>query len=197
MQMLSKSHLRKRMIQLRNQLSPAYREECSQAINRILTTTSFFQQAETILFYMAFQSEVDVSIAMQVAWGLEKRVVLPKVNLADRMLSCFEIRCEEECVVGEYGIREPLAQLGRRVKPAEIDLVVVPGVAFDRLGYRLGYGAGYYDRFFARSSASQVRMGVAYPEQVVETVYPEAHDVVVHALITANNGGAQVTSQLP
>jgi 5-formyltetrahydrofolate cyclo-ligase len=188
MQMLSKSHLRKQMIHLRNQLSPAYREKCSQAINRMLTTTSFFQQAEIILFYMAFQSEVDVSVAMQVAWGRGKRVVLPKVELADRMLSCFEIRGGEECVVGEYGIREPLAQVGRRVKPDEIDLVVVPGVAFDRLGYRLGYGAGYYDRFSARSSTSQVKVGVAYPEQVVETVYPEAHDVAMHALITVNNG---------
>jgi 5,10-methenyltetrahydrofolate synthetase len=94
-------------------------------------------------------------------------------------------------------IRSDTGSVGTREKGGVIDLVVVPGIAFDRLGYRLGYGAGYYDRFFAQSSASQVRMGVAYPEQVVETVYPEAHDVAVHALITANNGSAQVTSQLP
>jgi 5-formyltetrahydrofolate cyclo-ligase len=185
MQMLSKPRLRKQMIQLRNRLSPAYREKCSQEIKRIFITTSFFQQAETILFYMAFQSEVDVSAAMQVAWKQGKRVILPKVELASGMLSCFEMRCGEECVVGRYGIREPLAQVERQIRADEIDLVVVPGVAFDRLGYRLGYGAGYYDHFFTQSSTSQVRVGVAYPEQVVETVYPDAHDVAVHALITA------------
>jgi 5-formyltetrahydrofolate cyclo-ligase len=69
------------------------------------------------------------------------------------------------------------------VRPEEIDLIIVPGVAFDRQGFRLGYGGGYYDRFLVRASRA-VRIGVAYPEQLVETVWPEGHDQKLHMLVT-------------
>jgi 5-formyltetrahydrofolate cyclo-ligase len=182
--MLLKSHLRTQMIQRRNQLSAGYREACSREINHRLIIASFFQQAQTILFYMAFQSEVDVSLAMQAAWKQGKRVVLPKVQPDDRTMLCFQIGAEEEYIVGAYGIREPLSSSERQVSPDEIDLAIVPGVAFDHLGYRLGYGGGYFDRFFAHTSTAQTRIGIAYPEQVVPSVYPQAHDVAMHALVT-------------
>jgi 5-formyltetrahydrofolate cyclo-ligase len=182
--MLTKGELRRQLLERRSGLPSAYRQACSVRICQALGEWPAFQQAKTVMFYMPFRQEVDVRPAIETAWRTGKTVVLPRVELESRTMKLVRVKTYGELSLGAYGIWEPPNAPDRMVSPEEVELVVVPGVGFDRQGYRLGYGGGYYDRFFALAE-NAVRVGVAYPEQVVETVYPEAHDQSVHALITS------------
>ncbi|MBA4495578.1 5-formyltetrahydrofolate cyclo-ligase [Paenactinomyces guangxiensis] len=180
----SKQALRKDMLQMRNGLSSAYINECSEQICRALIQFPVYREAESVLFYMAFRNEADVRRGMEDAWKQGKQVLLPRANPADRSMRCFRVDSFAELEAGAYGISEPPDDPGREVDPERIQLVIVPGVAFDVNGYRLGYGGGYYDRFFAGFSTRSKRIGVAYPEQIVKTVYPDPHDQAMDWIIT-------------
>lgn len=176
--------LRRRMLDLRESLPPEEARRESLAVCERLVRHPAFREGETILFYFPFRKEVDVRPAMEEAWSSGKRVVLPKADPGTKSLSFFSIRRGEPLVAGAYGIPEPSGKASAKIPPGAIDLVVVPGVAFDERGYRLGYGGGYYDRFFSRHPGPFQRIGVAYSFQVVPTVCPEEHDQRLDGLIT-------------
>lgn len=182
--MSDKDVLRKRLLELRNQLPPQYIEESSRAICQKLREHPFFQQSNTIAFYMPFRNEVDVRPLMELAFQLGKQVVLPRVERKTRQLQGYRVDSMCDCQVGAYGILEPPEVEERLVKGEELEAVIVPGVAFDLQGFRLGYGGGYYDRWFA-GPLKAWRIGVAYPEQIVPTVYPEPHDQPLHLLVSS------------
>ncbi|WP_165875968.1 5-formyltetrahydrofolate cyclo-ligase [Hazenella coriacea] len=182
-----KKNLRKKMLEKRTQFSPKRVQEHSTKISERIIQQSFYQQSQTILCYMAFRNEVDLRGVMEDAWAQGKQVLLPKVNPADRTMKCIQVKQMSDLQPGSYGIMEPLDDSTKVVPPTEIDLVLVPGVAFDLQGYRLGYGGGYYDRFFSPTSSTPIRVGVAFPEQVVSDVYPERHDQPMHFVITSTN----------
>lgn len=96
----------------------------------------------------------------------------------------FRVMKMEELIPGAYGIMEPPDVPEREVSAEDVDVALVPGVAFDRCGYRLGYGGGYFDRFFAGPGKGMVTLGVAFAFQVVTTVYPQAHDIPLNGVIT-------------
>ncbi|AUS07708.1 5-formyltetrahydrofolate cyclo-ligase [Laceyella sacchari] len=182
--MSNKETLRKRQLERRNQLAPEYMKESSERICQRLIDHPVFQQSTMIGFYMPFRNEVDVQMAMETALQQGKRVALPKVIRETRRMSWYEVSSLQECVAGAYGIFEPPAILERQVADTRLEAVIVPGVAFDLAGYRLGYGGGYYDRLFERQ-AKAWRIGVAFEEQIVPTVYPEPHDQPLHLLISS------------
>lgn len=180
-----KKILRKKMLEIRSQFSPERVHEHSIKISNHAIEQPFYQQAQTLLCYMAFRNEVDVSKVMEDAWQQGKRVLLPRVNPADRTMKCIQVEKFSDLQSGAYGIMEPLDDPSRMIPPTEIDLVIVPGVAFDSQGYRLGYGGGYYDRFFSSPSIRPIRVGVSFPEQLVADVYPESHDQRMDFVITS------------
>lgn len=179
-----KRKLRRKMMDMREALSPEGVRRESLAVCERLIRHPAFKEGKTILFYYPHRKELDVRPAMEEAWLAGKRVVLPKSDPASKSLSFFRIERGEALVSGSYGIPEPSGKEAARILPDAIDLVVVPGVAFDERGYRLGYGGGYYDRFFSRHPGPFHRIGVAYSFQVVPTVYPEEHDQRLDGLIT-------------
>jgi 5-formyltetrahydrofolate cyclo-ligase len=182
--MRNKEELRRHLLKVRQNLSYESRRKSSASICRKIEQWDTFQTAETVLFYMPFRQEVDVRPAIEKAWTLGKTVVLPRAVPKTREMKLIRVDHFGELEPGAYGILEPPEDETRGVRPESIHLVVVPGVGFDRQGYRLGYGGGYYDRFFARADQA-IRLGVAYPEQVVSTVYPKEHDQPVHYLFTS------------
>jgi 5-formyltetrahydrofolate cyclo-ligase len=179
-----KRELRRRILRMRESLTPEEVRRESQAVCERLVCHPAFDGGETILFYFPFRKEVDVRPAMEEAWSAGKRVVLPKADPETKSLAFYQLKRGEPLVSGSYGIPEPPGEESARIPPDAIDLVVVPGVAFDEQGYRLGYGGGYYDRFFSRHPGPFQRIGVAYPFQVVSTVYPDVHDQRLDGLIT-------------
>lgn len=98
-------------------------------------------------------------------------------------LEFYRIRDFSECSVGRFGILTPPAWDGRRVCAMEADCILVPGMAFDRRGARLGRGGGYYDRLLANRPAVSTALGVAFSEQIVESIPEEPHDLRVDVIL--------------
>lgn len=130
---------------------------------------------------MGIDPEVATRPILERAWAGGKRVACPKVVWRPRGLASFAVGGLDELVEGRRGLFEPDPD---RAEPVDegFDLVLVPGLAFDRRGGRIGYGAGFYDRFLAGSEA--LKVALAYSLQVVDSVPVEPHDVPVDRILT-------------
>lgn len=180
-----KQKIRQELIAKRQALSLDYVENKSQIIAQKVTALPEFNKAKTIMVYLAFRNEVDTHHIIQGALVQEKRIVVPISQRQDWKIIPAEIKnYPDDLEEGTYGILEPKPQAYHPVEPQEIDLVLIPGVAFDERGYRLGYGAGYYDRFLSRLRPDAVTMALAYEMQILPDVYPESHDQKVDLIIT-------------
>lgn len=141
-----------------------------------------YRAARTVMLYHPLWDEVDTRPMIRHALSCGKRVILPTVHGDD--IVTVEVTADTEWREGDFGILEPVAP------PYEgtIDLVVVPGVAFDRSGGRLGRGRGYYDRFLARHPES-TRIGICFDFQIVDRVPREPFDLTMHSVIA--EGGTE------
>ncbi len=181
---MEKAQLRKAMIRARQALSPDLRSELSRRAQEALTGTRWFRSAKTLLLYLPIRGEVETEGIARTARSAGKGLVLPRVQQEPRKLWLHA--WVGEPVPGAYGIREPAAGWPL-VEPGAIDLVVVPGVAFDRSGGRLGYGGGYYDRtlLLIRAANPGARfVGLAFTLQVVAALPREEHDIPLDGLVT-------------
>jgi 5-formyltetrahydrofolate cyclo-ligase len=143
-----------------------------------------FARVSEVVAYAALGDEVDVSPVCELARDHRKPVLLPRI--ANEDLEFAAVDADEELLSGRLGIREPPASCPAR-RLADGAIVLVPGLAFDRAGGRLGRGAGYYDRALARIAASTARaifVGIGFPAQVIERVPMARHDVKMHGILT-------------
>ena len=176
----SKRKLRKAILERRKQLTEKQIEELSRKVIENLKNFEGFKKAKTVMLYYPVKGEVDLRPLFEEIINSEKKILLlPKVS-ASGELYAVEVSDLKLLKPGYFGIPEPLG--GRIFKPEKVDFVAVPGVAFDREGYRLGMGKGFYDRFLPRVKGQKV--GIAYDFQVVESVPKEEHDVRLDAVIT-------------
>ena len=143
-----------------------------------------FRAANTVLLYHSLNDEVDTHAFIQ-KWSSEKRILLPVVVGDDLELRIYT-GPEDMSISGIYGIAEPTGEIFTDY--AAIDFIVVPGVAFDAKGNRLGRGKGYYDRYLARFEGSSLHLyAVAYDFQIVDQIEAEEHDISPHRIITSQN----------
>lgn len=183
--MLLKKQLRKEIIARRNSLAAVDREEKSALITRRVLALPFWEQARIIMCYVSFGSEVNTFPLITTALEQGKRVAVPLCQPEGRRLLAAEVSdFPGDLRPGTWGILEPRPETLRPLAPGFIDLVLVPGVAFDRAGNRLGYGGGYYDRFLATLRPGARAIALAFSEQIVADVYPQAHDRPVDMVIT-------------
>lgn len=183
---LTKQELRKRIFDLIRKQKEDNALRKSRVICDRLVALPVFQNARTILFYASVQGEVDTFEAMDRAWKLKKRVVLPVVQKETKHLELMSIGSLDDLYRGAYNIPEPKCSSERAVALLELDLVIVPGVAFDRANNRLGRGAGYYDRFLAELPSTTATVGLAYDFQIVDDIGGlDPHDQPVSCVIAA------------
>ncbi|QDT66555.1 5-formyltetrahydrofolate cyclo-ligase [Calycomorphotria hydatis] len=146
-----------------------------------------YAEAERILFYVSARSEVRSTTAIEQALQAGKEVFVPWCR-EDGQLALFHLQDMGELVAGSYGILEPSADLKanpqRQGAPEALDVVIVPGIAFDTTGGRLGHGKGYYDKLLANVSADCLLIAPAYECQIVDRVPTEPHDVAVDLVVT-------------
>lgn len=181
----NKMSLRQTVLVKRDALTKEELRALSELIKERLFSLDEFQAAGTTLFYASFRSEVYTHQMIREALELGKEVVLPRVDLKQNQLELFKIRGFEDGLTrGAMGILEPSPEKSTSVLPAKIDLAVVPGVAFDLRGYRLGYGGGYFDRLLPRFERQTMTVGLAFEVQLVGSLPVSSHDVPVKKIIT-------------
>jgi len=163
----------------RDALSPGKRTAKSREIEERLFSLSEFKSARVILFFASFRSEVDTGPMIRRALAFGKRVVLPKVKGTEMVLN--EISdLDKDVSPGTWGIPEPHEP--RPVMLEEIDLIIVPGAAYDEHGNRVGYGAGFYDKLLPAFKKTTVAL--AFESQIVPNVPTEMHDVPIKKIVT-------------
>jgi 5-formyltetrahydrofolate cyclo-ligase len=181
--MIGKGDIRKRILRVRNAMTPEDISAGSVAIVRRLADLAQVRRASTLMVYLAFGSEVLVDGLIFWGWGEGKRIAVPLCRPEDRELIACRIDSFDELEIGHYGIREPKTGFIRPVQREEIEAVVVPAAAFDRRGYRVGYGGGYYDRFLPGASRA-ARIGAAFAHQIVAEIAADRHDVPMDRIVT-------------
>lgn len=163
-------------------VSPKDAAAWSADLSRRLVNTPGFKQARTLMAFLPISGEPDLSKACHDALAAGKRLCMPRIDWDRGTMTPALIRgLDTGLVTTRHGIREPAAD-APGVDPAELDLVLVPGVAFDASGRRLGRGSGYYDRFLAPLSVATV--GAAFELQLVPEVPAGPDDVPVGAIVT-------------
>lgn len=161
------------------------RERCHQlstAVAAGIADSGEFQSATTVLTYLAFGSEIDLTSLTEAP---RKRFAVPLTHSPDSSLT-FHLLDGADLLASRSGFRQPLAA-APQVNLAEVDLVLVPGLAFDPTGTRLGYGKGFYDRFLAQLATvdpSVPTVGVTLEELVLNALPEDRHDVKVSHLAT-------------
>lgn len=180
--METKAELRGRVKALLSAQTPEERRRRSLSIESRLFASKEFSGASNVAFFASLTEEVETRPMIERALREGKNVALPKTDLTTKKLSFYRIEDARELTPGTMGIPEPREDASRLVAPEDLDCVVVPGVVFDRAGYRIGHGAGLYDRFL--KIAPGVKIGLAYSFQLVGRVPVEPHDVRVDRVIT-------------
>ena len=187
-----KQAIRKRMIQLRMQQAPSDARRKSERIAVHLLASPLFSNARTVLAYATTRSEVQTLAILEKAISHPaKTLSLPRVtDPAALAMDAYRVTSLRDLVPGSFGIPEPVPARAALVEPGTIDLVLVPGLAFDRSGHRLGYGKGFYDVYLKRlrkssqNSSKAIAVGVCFAFQLAALVPADAHDVAVDYVVT-------------
>ncbi len=180
-----KQRIRREIQNKRDLLPSQKRLELSENILRRLWSLPEFAKAKTVFFFVSFRSEVDTLPMIRKALAEGKRVCVPYTYQDRReMVASQIIDIDRELALGNYDILEPLPHLVRPVPREEIDLIIMPGVAFDSSGRRLGYGGGYYDRFVESLDHHCPLVALCFELQLIEEVPCGEHDRKVDKIVT-------------
>jgi len=179
-----KARIRQDILGRRDSIEIGARKKKDLLIQEALLSLPEFHQAGVVFFFASFRSEVSTSSLIEEALRREKSVLLPSVDVHSRELRLFEIKSLLELSPGYMTISEPAVDPERKRDINDANLVILPGVAFDRSGNRLGYGGGYYDKLLARLNRKIPLIALSYKEQVVDSIPHDNHDIRVHIIVT-------------
>lgn len=173
--MQNKKHVRALIKERKLQLSKDEQVDLSEKVVRNIEQCEEFRTAHSVLCYWPLADEVQINSLIEKYWQ-KKQVFLPVVSGDKLELKLFEGR--DKMQVGTFGILEPTGE----AYSGDVDLVIVPGVAFDLHGHRLGRGKGYYDQFLPSTKA--YKLGVAFRLQIVESIPVDEWDIPVDKVVT-------------
>jgi 5-formyltetrahydrofolate cyclo-ligase len=180
---MTKVQIRAQMRTRRAAVDAATRQAASRAVTEAVRTRPEFLQAREVACFLSLPQELETADLLAACFAAGKRVCVPAWNGAQRTYALVRLEPGQALAPGPHGVPEPAD--GKAVDPQNVDLAVVPGMAFDGRGGRLGYGKGYYDRILAGCRADCCKIGVAYAWQVVESGLPlDAHDIRMDLLVT-------------
>lgn len=179
-----KKTLRQELLQRRKALSPELVLEYSQKITARVLESELIQKSQVIMVYMDFRNEVMTQSLIESLWTLGKTVVIPKVNDTTHVLDLYTIKAFTDMVVSSFGILEPNPAVQPDIKPQDIDLVLAPGVCFDRRGFRMGYGGGFYDKLLPTLRPDCQIHALSFSLQIVDEVPTEPHDMPLNGIVT-------------
>lgn len=169
-----------------NRRAQADKDQISATIVDRFMALPEYHAARTVMFYVDVRDEVRTRHALPAAIGSGKRIVIP--YCVDGELELFHLESMDELEVGMYKILEPREDLrdvpAKRLQPADLDLVMVPGVAFDRQGGRTGHGKGYYDKLLEHARLDAPLVALAFESQLFPEIPCESHDIYMDKVVT-------------
>lgn len=169
-----------------NRKAQENKEELSQAICRTFARLPECAAAQTVMYYLDVRTEVRTRHSLPAALAGGQRIVVP--YCVDGELELFHLTDMDELSVGMYKILEPRSDLRelpeKRVDVAELDLIMVPGVAFDRRGGRMGHGFGYYDKLLERARHETPLVALAFECQLFPEIPTQPHDIFMDKIVT-------------
>ncbi|MGH3146985.1 MAG: 5-formyltetrahydrofolate cyclo-ligase [Rubrobacter sp.] len=182
----TKARLREVVLGRRDAMESGTRAALSGAIVREIITLAGYEESRTVMAYAGFGSELQTDAFLRHTLSEGKRLLLPRVNRQERLLDVYEVKDPaRDLEAGTWGIREPILDLCAPADPSAAEFVLVPGLAFDSRGGRLGYGAGFYDKLLSASVSPRAWLVAgAFEAQMVQEVPLAEHDVLVDLVVT-------------
>lgn len=183
---MDKEIIRRKLLDRRSALGGPDVESMSSSIVGTILSLEQWAQAGEVLLYWPIRNEVDIRPLLKDAWDSGKKLFLPCCRKNEPGQMDFGVvRAEADLAAGAFGIKEPCRTRCEFPDAVSPDLIIVPGVGYDRSGYRIGFGGGYYDRFLARPQKEGfLSVGVCYDFQLVEGFPVEPWDKAVHLVCT-------------
>jgi len=191
--MSDKITLRKQILRIRASLPPHILRRSGAAAADKLASMKEFIDAKTVMAYMDFRNEVPTGMIIESIRSSGKKLVLP---LTDKNFNIIPYEIPEEGTLTDYlvtsahGIAEPDPNLCREADPSSIDLIIIPGSAFDQYENRMGYGKGCYDRFLAALPSVPFKLALAYDFQVLPCIPADPTDVRMDKILTLSTADA-------
>ena len=171
------------MIRRRNDLAAEEVTELSRKIEENLFSCNEFLGRQRILYYLAFEKEVNTNSMILRSLMLNKKVYVPRINKSAKKIEICQIKSlGTDMELNDFQIREPVH--AHIQSPEKIDAVVTPGLAFDRSGGRVGFGGGYYDKLFTELAKNSLLIGVAYSFQIFKSLHQDFWDKKVQKVVT-------------
>ncbi|WP_461205517.1 5-formyltetrahydrofolate cyclo-ligase [Clostridium sp. DL1XJH146] len=180
--MNQKEIIRNKIMYVRDNLSKEEKEKYDSIILKKLINSDIFKNSKIIFTYVSMQNEINTIDLIQNCFKNNKVVCVPKVNPKEKVMNAYQIKSLSELTEGHFGVLEP--KEGNRIEPYKIDLAIFPGLAFDKEGYRIGYGGGYYDKYFSQNNITARKIALAYEFQIMNDIPSEKHDIAVNCIIT-------------
>ncbi|MBK5243375.1 5-formyltetrahydrofolate cyclo-ligase [Clostridium sp.] len=183
MDLLSKVNIRKCILNKRQLCDSETSMKWNKSIFTKLVNSEFYKKSTVIFIFVSFEDEVDTHQIINRAISDGKIICVPRIQSKATGIEIFKINSLTELRPGYYGILEPLERCPE-VDSKNIDLIIMPGVAFDRHGGRVGYGAGFYDIFLNKMNRRVDKIALAYQFQVLNEVPMNELDVTIDGIIT-------------
>lgn len=159
----------------------------SESISEKLYNLKLYKQSNFIFSFISFKDEVHTHDIIKKSLEIGKRIGVPITIPNTRIMKVSELMdFDKELNLGFYNILAPKEEYERIISPEIIDLVLVPGLAFDRRGYRVGYGGGYYDTFFSNMKRSTIKIGICFDMQLIAKAPVGYYDIPVDYILTEN-----------
>jgi 5-formyltetrahydrofolate cyclo-ligase len=183
-----KKSIRKSIIEKISQLANDYIFTSSKTITTALLNLAALKNASTVMCYLSFGNEVDTKVIINECLKAGKNILIPVIMRNTDGTSYMEasqlLNIKEDLSPGTMGILEPKGSSIRIMDPETIDLIIIPGLAFDKSGNRLGYGAGYYDYFLERLRSDCTQIALTFSFQILDQIPTEEHDKTIPFIIT-------------
>lgn len=179
-----KNSLRKYEKSRRKNLSSIEKKRIDKIICENLLASDAFKQTEIIFAFSPLEIEIDITSVLEASLR-EKKLALPKCYSKNKKMAFYLIKSLSELKISEYNILEPLEDKDNEIMPNENTLIIVPGLVFSKNGERVGFGAGYYDRYLAENKAKTI--SICYEKSIVDRIETNIYDIRIDEIITEDN----------
>lgn len=179
-----KNEIRKNILNFRNKMDLNTKRSFDNSISNRLFESNYYKNSKRIFIYVSYKSEIDTKRIINKAIKDNKAIYIPRTDIKNKYMDAVEIKSLDNLIEDKYGILEPDVD-APCIEPGKLDLIIVPGVGFDRDGGRLGYGAGYYDRYFKKIGEKSIKkLALAYDFQIIDKIPMDEFDKKIDAIIT-------------